>query len=187
MDALKESWWILPLFILLARTADVSLGTLRVIFVARGHRLWAPLTGFFEVLIWLLAVSQIMSNLDNWICFLAYPTGYALGAYLGICIERWLAMGFVLLRIIPNGNSVELATILREQGLGVTQVNGEGAKGRISILFTVVRRRKLMQVLKTVRDFHHKVFYTVEDVRLTQDGIHTSFPERGLFALGIKK
>jgi len=94
MDALKEFWWFLPLFILLARTVDVSLGTLRVIFVARGHQWLAPLTGFFEILIWLLAVSQIMSNLDNWICFLAYPAGYALGAYLGMCISsdglRWV-------------------------------------------------------------------------------------------------
>lgn len=187
MEVLKESWWLLPLFILLARTMDVSLGTLRVIFVARGHQWLAPLTGFFEILIWLLAVSQIMSNLDNWICFLAYPSGYALGAYLGMCIERWIAMGFVLVRMIPNRESLDLAQVLRDQGFGVTQVDGEGAKGPVAILFTVVHRKKLAEVLRTVREYHDKVFYTIEDVRLTQDGIHPVLPVRGLSALRANK
>ena len=187
MEVLKESWWLLPLFILLARTMDVSLGTLRVIFVARGHQWLAPLTGFFEILIWLLAVSQIMSNLDNWICFLAYPSGYALGAYLGMCIERWIAMGFVLVRMIPNGGSIDLAQVLRDQGFGVTQVDGVGVKGPVAILFSVVQRKKLAEVLRTVREYHDKVFYTIEDVRLTQDGIHPDLPVRGLLALRANK
>ena len=172
MEALKESWWLLPLFILVARTVDVSLGTLRVIFVSRGHQWLAPLTGFFEILVWLLAVSQIMSNLDNWICFLAYPTGYAMGAYLGMYIERCLAMGHVVVRIIPNGEPVELAQLLRAEGFGVTAVDAEGANGRVAILFSVVRRKRLADVLRVIRNYHHKVFYTIEDVRQTSEGIH---------------
>jgi len=178
MDALKESWWLLPLFIFVARTVDVSLGTLRVIFISRGHQWLGPLTGFFEILIWLLAVSQIMSNLDNWICFLAYPSGYAAGAYLGMFIERRLALGYMVVRIIPNEEPLQLAQLLRSEGFGVTAVDAEGANGRVSILFSVVRRKRLSDVLRVIRNYHHKVFYTIEDVRQTSEGIHPVLADR---------
>jgi uncharacterized protein YebE (UPF0316 family) len=100
-----------------------------------------------------------------------------------MCIERWIAMGFAVVRMIPNGRSFDLAQVLRDHGFGVTQVNGEGAKGPVVILFTEVQRKKLAKGLRTVREYHHKVFYTIEDVRLTQDGIHPVLPVRGLSAL----
>ncbi|MDF7808218.1 DUF2179 domain-containing protein [Pontiellaceae bacterium B12219] len=187
MEALKESWWLLPLFIFAARTVDVSLGTLRVIFISRGHQWLGPLTGFFEILIWLLAVSQIMSNLDNWICFLAYPSGYAAGAYLGMFIERQLALGYVVVRIIPNGEPLQLAQLLRAEGFGVTTVNAEGANGRVSILFSVVRRKKLAGVLRVIRNYHHKLFYTIEDVRQTSEGIHPVLSDRRRVAMRAGK
>ncbi|MDZ8118240.1 DUF2179 domain-containing protein [Pontiella agarivorans] len=172
MDAFKEAWWLLPLFIFTARTVDVGLGTLRVIFISRGHQWLGPLTGFFEILVWLLAVSQIMSNLDNWICFMAYPSGYAAGAYFGMFIERRLALGYVVVRIIPNGEPAQLAKQLRADGFGITTVDAEGANGRVSILFSVVRRKKLAAVLRVIKNYHRKVFYTIEDVRQTSEGIH---------------
>jgi uncharacterized protein YebE (UPF0316 family) len=179
MEFLKESWWLLPLFIMVARTVDVSLGTLRVIFISRGYQWLAPLTGFVEISVWLLAVSQIMSNLDNWICFLAYPTGYAMGAYLGMYIERKLALGHVVVRIIPNGEPGPLAQLLRIAGFGVTAVDAEGANGRVAILFTVVQRRRLLAVLQVIQTYQRKVFYTVEDIRLTRDGIHPMLADTG--------
>jgi uncharacterized protein YebE (UPF0316 family) len=173
MTVVNESWWLLPLFIFVARTVDVSLGTLRVIFISRGHQWLGPLTGFFEILVWLLAVSQIMSNLDRWICFLAYPTGYAAGAYLGMFIERRLALGYVVVRIIPNEAPLQLAQLLRAEGFGLTAVNAEGANGRVAVLFTVIRRKRLTNVLRVIRNYHHKLFYTIEDVRQTSEGIHS--------------
>jgi uncharacterized protein YebE (UPF0316 family) len=187
MDFLKDSWWMLPLFIFVARTVDVSLGTLRVIFISRGHQWLGPLTGFFEILVWLLAVSQIMSNLDNWICFMAYPSGYAAGAYLGMFIERRLALGYMVVRIIPNGESSQLAKLLRAEGFGVTIVDAKGANGRVSILFSVVRRKKLSRILRLIRNYHRNVFYTVEDVRLTSDGIHPILADRSRMVMRAGK
>ncbi|MBM3316827.1 MAG: hypothetical protein FJY75_03145, partial [Candidatus Eisenbacteria bacterium] len=87
---------VLPLAIVVARVIDVSLGTVRVILLNRGMRYLAPLLGFFEVLIWLLAIGQIMQNLSNWACYLAYATGFALGNFTGLWIEGRLAMGLAL-------------------------------------------------------------------------------------------
>ena len=84
---------ILPLLIFLARIADVSIGTIRIVMVAKGQKMIAPILGFFEVLIWLLAISKIMQNLDNWVCYVAYGAGFATGNYIGMIIEEKLAMG----------------------------------------------------------------------------------------------
>lgn len=78
-------WWgtiLIPLFILLARICDVSLGTLRIIFVSKGLKIWAPILGFFEVLIWILAIGELMQDVDKWYYYLFYAGGFAAGNYL---------------------------------------------------------------------------------------------------------
>jgi uncharacterized protein YebE (UPF0316 family) len=80
------TWIVLPLLIFLARVVDVSMGTIRVIFVSRGLKYLAPVVGFFEVLIWLLAIGQIMKNLSSPLCYVAYAGGFAAGNYIGIVI-----------------------------------------------------------------------------------------------------
>ena len=44
--------YLLPFIIFFGRIVDVTLGTLRIIFVSKGEKYLAPLIGFFEVLIW---------------------------------------------------------------------------------------------------------------------------------------
>ena len=89
-------WVILPLLIFCARITDVSIGTVRIVFIAKGMRLWAPVLGFFEVLIWLVAISQIIKNLTNPVTFVAFASGFAMGNYVGLLIEHKLAMGLAL-------------------------------------------------------------------------------------------
>lgn len=89
----------LPLFIFLARICDVTLDTIRIIFVSKGMRKIAPLIGFFEILIWLMAISKIMQNLDNWACYVAYAGGFATGNYFGMLVEEKLAIGHEMIRV----------------------------------------------------------------------------------------
>ncbi|MGF3554602.1 MAG: DUF5698 domain-containing protein, partial [Thermoplasmatota archaeon] len=95
-------WIILPILIFISRLIDVSLGALRIIFISRGLKYLAPIIAFIEINIWLLAISQIMLNLNNTACALAYAGGFALGNLLGIVIEERLSVGLVLLRIITK-------------------------------------------------------------------------------------
>ena len=87
-------WVVLPLLIFVARIMDVSIGTSRVIFVSRGYRVLAAVAGFWEVLIWLLAIGQIMQNLDNPMCYLAYAGGFAMGNYIGITLTNKMSWGW---------------------------------------------------------------------------------------------
>src|SRR5512133_102522 len=90
---------ILPLFIFCARIIDVSLGTMRIIFVTKGMRKVAPIIGFFEVFVWLLAISRIMQNLDNWVCYVAYAGGFATGNLIGMMIEEKHAIGHKITKV----------------------------------------------------------------------------------------
>lgn len=168
-------WVILPLLIMLARILDVSIGTIRIIMVSRGYRFLAPVLGFFEVIIWLLAISQVMKNLHNVVSYFAYGLGFALGNYVGILIESKLAMGMQAVRIITTSPLHALPMMLNEEGFGVTTMNARGTKGPVNIFFTIVPRKKVPRVLELTQMFAPKSFVTVEDVRNHYKGI---FPRK---------
>jgi len=165
------NWVILPILIFLARVTDVTIGTIRIIAVARGNKVVAPLLGFFEILIWLLAMTQIFQNLNNPVCFIAYAAGFATGNWVGIKLEERLAFGKIILRIITKHNALELITKLRQLGFGVTNIPAEGSTGPVSVIYILLDRADLHRVEKQIQKFNPKAFYIVEDVRFFYEGI----------------
>lgn len=103
--------------------AYVSIGTLRIIFVARGSRFLSPILGFFEVSIWLIAISQITTNVSNVAAYVAYAAGFAVGNYVGVIIEGKMAIGTLVVRIILTRNDEVLKNSLASAGFGVTSVD----------------------------------------------------------------
>lgn len=164
-------WVIIPFFIFAARVIDVSLGTMRIVFVSRGLKYFAPLVGFFEVIIWLLAIRTIMQNLNNVACYIAYGAGFAMGTSVGLYIEKSLAIGKSIVRIITHKDSTELITHLRKEGYGITSMEAQGANGKVHVIFMIIRRQDFEIVTEIIRQFNPKAFYTVEDVNLVSEGI----------------
>jgi len=158
-------WWILTLLVFAARVVDVSLGTLRMLFVSRGLKVLAPVVGFFEVLIWITVVSQVVRSLDNWLWFIAYAEGFGLGTYVGLAIEQRLLLGTIIVRVITQQEGNDLASELRGHRYGVTCIDAQGLAGPVKIIFSVIARRDLPRFLKIVKTFNPQAFYTVEDVR----------------------
>jgi len=107
----------------------------------------APILGFFEVLVWLLAVTRIFQNLDNWACYIAYACGFAMGTYIGIKIEEKLALGVQLIRIITRKDATKLIEVLRNEGFGVTAIHAEGSSGEVGILYSVINRKSITSIL----------------------------------------
>lgn len=170
-DSAVFAWVILPLMIFLARISDQTIGTLRLIFLSKGQKFLAPFLGFFEVIIWLIAVSQIMKHLDNVLAYIAYGGGFAMGNYIGMVIEERLSIGNVLIRIIPKKDTSELIAYLRESNYGVTSVNAEGSKGKVDIVFTIIKRKDIENVVTIINKFNPNAFYTIEDVKAINEGI----------------
>jgi uncharacterized protein YebE (UPF0316 family) len=167
-------WVVLPLLIFVARILDVSLGTIRIVFVSRGHKVMAPILGFFEVLIWLLAIGQIMRNLSNFMCYLAYGAGFAMGTYAGLLIEERLAIGILLIRIITGRDATQLIEALRRENYGVTSVPAFGLNGKVDVVFTLIKRSALPYVVKIIERFNPQAFYSIENVKAVREGI---FPQ----------
>jgi uncharacterized protein YebE (UPF0316 family) len=164
-------WVVLPLLIFCARICDQSIGTIRILFLQRGHKLWAPILGFFEVTIWLLAIRQIMQNLNNWVCYAAYGSGFAMGNFIGMLLEEKLAYGKLVMRIITPRKAGVLARAMRKAGYGVTQVDAKGGHGKVDLLFTVLERKNLPGMIRLVESHQPEAFYSIEDTRSVNAGI----------------
>ncbi|MDY6934010.1 MAG: DUF2179 domain-containing protein [Spirochaetota bacterium] len=165
------SYVILPLLIFIARVCDVSIGTIRIIFVSKGNKVLSPLLGFFEILIWLCAIGQIMQNLNNFGCFIAYAGGFAAGNFVGIFIEERLAVGILLIRIITKRDASQLIEYLKADGYGVTVIDAEGACGKVNVIYTIIDRHNLEDVVGIIKSFNPKAFYSVEDVKFISERI----------------
>lgn len=158
-----------PLLIFLARILDVSIGTLRIMLVARGVRLVSSLLGFFEVLIWLVAISQIIRNLTEWQNYIAYAAGFAAGTWVGMTLERKLVRGNLLVRVIVPVASADLVMYLISRNYRVTYLDAEGALGPVKIVLTIVPRESVDDVIAIIKRFDPNLFYTVEDVRMVSE------------------
>ena len=175
------AWVVLPALIFSARVADVSLGTIRVIFISKGLKYIAPVIGFFEVIIWLLAIGQVMQNLTNVASYIAYGAGFATGTLMGMLVEERLSLGTVIIRVITRRDSSELVSHLRGLNYGVTELNAEGSTGQVKVLLMVIKRQDSKEVVAKIKQFNPQAFYSIEEVKSVRDGV---FPEQtgwGLF------
>lgn len=170
-ESTAYTWGLLPVLIFFTRIVDVSLGTLRIIFINRNLRYYASFVGFFEVLIWLLVIREIFQHLENPLCLVAYAAGFAAGNYVGVLIENRISIGRVVVRIITRRNAEELVSFLRSSGYALTVVDGEGATGPVKIIFIIVERKDIQPIVETIHKYNPNAFFSVEDVRFVSGAV----------------
>ncbi len=176
MDPTSEAiMWTIMIF--LARLTDVSMGTIRQILIIRGRRGIASISAFFEIMIWILAVSRVITQLDKFYYMIAFALGFASGNYLGSYIEERIALGYMFAYIVPKKHPLELAEKLRKAGFGVTVMQGFGFSGPHLIYNILFKRKDAHRLSKEIKKHDKDAFYTFLDVR----------SERGGFVRGIAK
>ena len=152
-------------FIFSMRIADVSIGTVRIVMLVRGKRVLAGFLSFLESLVWLLAAAQVLTDLDDPVKMVAYAGGYAAGTMLGATVERWIAIGKCLMRIVVPNDAPDVANVLRARGYYATVLNAEGRDGGVRIVFSVIKRRYTKEMLALVHEVSPKAFVTFEEVQ----------------------
>jgi len=167
--AFLYAWVILPMLIFFARVCDVTLGTIRIIFVSKGIKYLAPIIGFFEVLLWLLAIGQIMQNLNNVFYFLFYAGGFAAGNFVGIIIDEKLSIGTVGIRVIPKNDVSLLIDALRKAKFSITSADAEGDNGPVKIIYSIIKRKNADLFIKLVKRHDSQAFYSIQDIRYVYD------------------
>jgi len=174
MDILPQStlflYVILPILIFFARIIDQSIGILRIIFATKGFKYLALVVGFFESLVWLLAISQIMKNLSNIYCYIAFAAGFAIGNFMGILIENQLSIGNVIVRVVFQRDSSKTICLLKRLKFRLTIVDALGMDGPVKMIFSTIRRKDLKIFLKILHRNNPTSFYTVEDVKMVKEG-----------------
>lgn len=138
---------IIPILIFSVRVADVTFGTLRIIFVSRGLKLFAPFVAFFEILIWLVAIGQIFLNLGSVVNYIAYAAGFGVGNFVGIIVEGRMAIGLNMIWIITQFGADDLIPALKSLGFGVAVVDAAGKHGPLKLIFLVVKRKDIRSVI----------------------------------------
>lgn len=156
---------IIPLLIFLSKVADVASGTIRIIFISRGMKLLAPIVGFFEISVWLLAINLVLTNMEHFPAIFAYASGFAIGSYVGILIEEKMAMGISILKVISQYSAEELIEELKERGFRSTIVDAQGQYGPVKIIYIIIKRKHISETLGIVKKFNPNAFYTITDIR----------------------
>ncbi len=160
----------LAALIFVARVCDVSLGTFRHAMVIRGKRLLSFWIAFFEMLIWVFAVSKVLSDLSAPITAFAYALGFATGTFVGITLEGKLKIGDQAVKVFASIGD-EVAAQLRTDGFRVTTFNGQGRDGEVILLFVQVRRRDAQKVLKLARTVDPNCYLVIEDIRWRENAL----------------
>ena len=150
------------LIIFSLRLADQSLGTMRSLLVSKNKPIYAALIGLVESAIWIVAISQVIKDIDDPVLIGAYAAGFAAGTILGTYIERLVGVGNIVVRIFAASNSPSVAESLRDNGHGVTVINGEGKEGSVKIYLCVIPRRKLKSVLAIIEEINPKAYITTD-------------------------
>jgi uncharacterized protein YebE (UPF0316 family) len=161
---------VMPLIIFCLRVGDMSLDTLRVLFVVRGRKSTAWILGFFQSALWVVAITSVLSNLGNLWNLIGYAGGFATGNVVGMVIEEWLAVGHGHLRIISSRRGTAIAEAIRSAGYAATELSGRGKDGMVSVINCSVRRRDIDRVREQVKHIDPEAFLTVEEVRPLQRG-----------------
>jgi len=166
------AWVILPLMIFIARICDVSMETIRVIYISKGIKFLAPIIAFFEIVIWLLAMEVVMNDLSNVANFLAFAFGFAMGTYIGLVIEEKLSIGMVILRIITAEESdEEIISFMRSENYGITSLDASGSRGNVKMILSLVNRVDVPRITEHIRATNPHAFFSIEDVRYVNEGV----------------
>jgi uncharacterized protein YebE (UPF0316 family) len=158
------------IFIFVLRVLGVSISTVRVLLMTRGMRLVSAALGFFEVLVYALAIGRVVQDLNNIPNLMSYCLGFSVGTLLGMWLEQRLALGYATVRVITVANGHQVAQAIHAAGFGATEDRARGKDGFVGIVTTVVRRREVDAVRYVVHQAAPKAFITVEETRQVERG-----------------
>ncbi len=166
----SSSAWIGALTIFALRITDMSLDTLRMLFVVRGRKGIAWALGFCQSAVYVIAIAKVFSSLSNPLTILGYAAGFATGNVIGMLVEERLAIGHIQLQIISRKHGAALAKALRAGGYGVTEISARGKDGTVRLLTASVLRKDFDHAKRIVHETDRDAFMTSEDVRPIRRG-----------------
>jgi len=162
--------WLGALGIFALRVTDMTFDTLRLLFVVRGRKGIAWVLGFCQSIIFVIAITTVLANLDNPLNLVGYAAGFATGNVVGMWIEERLAIGHVQVSVVSPTRGSAVAQALRAAGFAVTEIAARGMQGEVSVLSCSVQRKDVTSMEKIIHATDPDAFVTSEDVRPIRRG-----------------
>ncbi|MCA9973846.1 MAG: DUF2179 domain-containing protein [Anaerolineales bacterium] len=163
--ALGAAGWIF-----LLRVIGVTISTVRVLVMMRGRKLASVVMGFFEVLVYVVAIGQVVNNLSNVWNILGYCLGFSAGTLVGMWLDERTTTGFSTVRVISRSYGQRIADVLRDAGYGATVEWGHGREGSVGMVLAIVRRQEVNDVCTLADQVDPKAFVTIEEARAVRRG-----------------
>lgn len=161
---------VLAALIFVLRVLNSAVGTVRLVVMARGMVFLTAVLGFIEALVFAYVTANVITDLSNILNLAAYCSGFSLGIYAGMAVEQRFVTSYVRVNIITERNGHDMALVLREMGHGVTEVQGAGGSGDVTMVHSVLLRRDVPETLRAVYAIQPNAFVTMEDARAVQHG-----------------
>lgn len=164
--------WSILIQIFLINFSYVTLNTLRFMLTMKGYRLAAPLVSMLEITIYIVGLSLVLDHIDSPINIFVYALGYAVGISVGIRIEDYLALGYIMVTVILPVDELKpnLTSLIREEGYGVTQSFGEGRDGQRVILEILSTRKSERALYKLIKELDERAFIISHEPKYISGG-----------------
>ena len=166
--------WGAALLLFVLRLGGLTLDTLRLAAIARGHKVWAWLLSFSQSLLFLFALGLVTRSLNHPLPLMGYALGFATGGVIGMALERRLLPGYVHLRIISSRRGGAIANALRRAGYAFTELPAQGRDGAVTLINLGVIQRELPRALRLIEEADPDAFVTAETVRPVWRGVWRS-------------
>lgn len=138
---------ILCFKIFLSRILDVSLSSVRTMFVVKCNKIMASLIAFVEIFIWFYAAKEaLVSNSTSLCIIVSYALGYATGTFIGTLINEKFISGIYSLKVSLKGVNEKMLKKLNSICLDVVSLKGEGK----NILFLEVDKKKYKELVNNI-------------------------------------
>jgi uncharacterized protein YebE (UPF0316 family) len=174
MDFLSSlSGPILYFVIFFAKIIEVTISTIRLVYINKGEKIKGTILAFIEISIWLVVVSSVLTNIaEDPMKAFVYAAAFSLGNYIGITIESKIAVGLASIQAVVNEESGQmLADVLREQGFGVTIINGKGKNdSKKNLLFIQLKRRRINEAISIIKENTPNAYISINDIKSMMGG-----------------
>jgi uncharacterized protein YebE (UPF0316 family) len=165
--------WLLGLGIFCLRIIDVPISTVRTISMIQGRARLTVTLAFFEVLVWVTAVSQVVLRIQHsfWLAVF-YAAGFSAGTGVGMIVERRVSLGRYLVRIISHGRATEVAHAIAGNGRVLATFPGATLAGPATLVFVSAIGRRVPLVVAAARAVDPGAIYTVESAAGWSENVH---------------
>ena len=157
-----------------ARIIDVSLGTLRTVFVVKGKTIEPFFIAFVEVLIWFVVAREALNTDGNMILIgISYAAGYATGTLIGSKLSKRFVKGLVGVQVVVKDDCEDLIVELRNKGFGVSIIKLKkdyDGKNK-DMLYITINNDKLNELTEIIKNFDESAFMVVNEAKYVQNGL----------------